>query len=92
MSFGLTALFAAVTAVAVVAGAARMPLLVGILFATDGLVFAVGIQYLHTGFDPYRRIETSVHDLRAAKAQLRFGLFLIAFAVATFGAAKIVHP
>ena len=84
-------MFIAVTAVAVVAGAARMPLLVGILFANGGLVFAVGIHYVHSGIDLYRRVETPVHELRTARVQLRFGLLLMAFALATFGTAAIIR-
>jgi hypothetical protein len=91
LSFGLTALFAAVTAVAVVSGAARMPVLVGFLFAIDGLVVAMGLYFVRQGCAVSRAIESRPHDVRCAWAQIRFGLLLIVFGTLTFGAAAIIN-
>jgi hypothetical protein len=91
LSFGLAALFGAVTAVAVIAAAARMPLLVGFLFAIDGLVVATGLYFVGQGLIVCRSIESGPHDLLCAWAQVRFGLLLVAFGAVTFGAAAIVN-
>jgi hypothetical protein len=91
MSFGLMALFISVTAAAVVAGAARMTLSVGALFATDALVLAVGVHYVHSSWLLYRAAQLRRHDRLLAGAQLRFGLLLVVFALATFGAAAIAQ-
>jgi hypothetical protein len=86
----LAALFAAVTAIAVISGAARLPALLGVLFAIDGLVVAMGVYFVRQGYVVYREIASGPHDRRYAAVQLRFGLMLVAFAALTFGAEAIV--
>ena len=90
LSFGLAALFAAVTAMAVISGAARLPALLGFLFAIDGLVVAIGLYFVRQGYAAYWAIESGPHDRRCAAVQLRFGLMLVAFGTLTFGVAAIV--
>jgi hypothetical protein len=90
LSFGLTALFCAVTAVAVVAGAARMPAQLGLLFAINALTFTMGLYYLRQAWSLYRASESEPCDDRCAWAHLGFGVLLIAFAGLTFGAVAIV--
>jgi hypothetical protein len=90
LSFGLTALFAAVTATAVISGAARLPALLGFLFAIDGLVVAMGLYFVRQGYIAYQAIESGPHDRRCAAVQIRFGLMLVGFAVLSFGAAAIM--
>jgi hypothetical protein len=87
----LAALFGAVTVVAVIFGAARLPLLVGFLFAIDGLVVATGLYFVRHGVIVYRGIRSLPHDVRCAAAEIRFGLMLIAFGALTFGAAAITN-
>jgi hypothetical protein len=65
-------MFAAVTVIAVISGAARLPALLGFLFAIDGLVVAMGLYFVRRGFVAYWAIESGPHDRRCAAVQLRF--------------------
>jgi hypothetical protein len=90
LSFGLAALFAAVSAVAVIAGAAKMPAQLGVLFAINALTFTMGLYYLRQGWSLYRASESEPCDDRCAWAHLAFGLLLVSFAGLTFSAVAIV--
>jgi hypothetical protein len=91
LSFGLTALFAAVTAVAVVARAAKMPAPLGVLFAVDALTFAMGLHLVRLGFSLYQASPSRPSDDRCASAHVGFGLLMIAVAGLTFGVAAITN-
>lgn len=91
LSFGLTALFALVTAVAVVAGAARMPAPLGVLFALDALTFAMGLRFVRLGLGMYRAIPPQPNDDWCARAHVGFGLLMVAIAGMTFGAVAIMN-
>jgi hypothetical protein len=91
LSFGLAALFAAVSAAAVIAGAAKMPARLGLLFAINAVTFTMGLYYLRQGWSLCRASESEPCDDQCAWAHVGFGLLLIAFAGLTFGVVALVN-
>ena len=91
-SYGLAALFALVTAVAIVAGAMKMPILLGVLFVLDAVVAVIGLYYIRAGSGRrggHVRHTTAVRlcETRSMSAHLGFGLALLAFAGLSFALA-----
>ncbi len=66
-----------------------MPILLGSFFAIDGLVVAIGLYHVRQGYQVCRTFESLRHDVRCARAQIRFGLLLTVFGLLTFDAAAI---
>ena len=90
LTFGLPLLFAFVTIAGVLAGAAKMPAALGVLFALDAAVVGLGLYYLRAGFAFRRAGSGRRFEMACASAHVAFGLALIAYAALTFGGAALV--
>ena len=83
-------LFAAVSAAAVIAGAAKMPC-AWELIAIDAPTFTMGLYYLRQGWTLYRASESEPCDDRCGWAHAGFGFLIVVFAGLTFGAVAIMN-
>jgi hypothetical protein len=85
----LPLLFAFVTIAGVLAGAAKMPAALGVLFVLDAAVVGMGLYYVCAGLAYRRRRDSRHFEFVCASAHVGFGLALIEYAALTFGSAAL---